>query len=566
MPKTPSDLPEVIELTEEEVEEIIRKIEASSLDPEAKKITSKSIELALWLPQMLQKKNISLHRLRRLIFGKGYKLQNNDSSSNDDSDDDKDSHNDNENGDNTTQIEGATEANPQPPSSPDEEHQTSTVVQENGDKKPGHGRLPYTAYSDCSELVKLSIENLKPGDPCPELCNGRLSRYGPGNIIRVKGQNFAQVIHYEVEKLRCNLCSFLVSAEIPPEVGREKYDAAFKSILVLQKYYVAVPYYRQEKFQALLDFPLSDATQWHLVEQVADCCWGIFEMLQYLAANGTLIHNDDTTLKILEHIKAIKNEVLDRVGMFTTGIFAKYEGHPIVLFLNGTQHAGENLNDLLEQREEDKPEVIQMCDGSSQNIPKDFKTIICNCLSHGFRKFEELIDYYPDECIVIMRYISRLYDVDEKTVKMSPQERLEYHQKHSQPIVNDLFTYMNHLKQEHLVEPNGELGQAIDYMLKREERLTRFLHVAGAPLDNNVIERALKLAIRSRKNSFFYRTKRSAKIGGMLTSLIYTCQLSDANPQQYFVALQKHQEQVSQAPAQWLPWNYQEALQALNSS
>jgi len=562
MPKKPTNLPEVIELTEAEVEEAIQKIEQSALDTETKKIAIKSIELSLWFPQMLQNKNISLHRLRRLIFGKGYKMKDKEQSSNSDEDPDSGDNNNNKKNDDTAQDKGTPSTPPQQQSSSLEEEQNAPQE----DKKPGHGRMPYATYSECEELVKLSIDNLKPGDPCPELCDGRLSQYGPGNIIRVKGQNFARVIHYEVEKLRCNLCSFLVVANIPPKVGNEKYDPAFKSIMVLQKYYVGVPFYRQEKFQALLNFPLPDATQWRLIEQVAECCWEVFEELKRLAANGNLIHNDDTTLKILEHIKTIKSEVLERVGMFTTGIFAEYQGHPIALFLNGTQHAGENLNDLLELRDENKSPILQMCDGSSQNIPQSFQTILCNCLSHGFRKFEELKDYYPDECIMVMKYISQIYDVDKQTVDLTPKARLTYHQKNSQPIVDALFAHMNRLKQERLVEPNSELGGAIEYMLKREEKLTRFLKVEGAPLDNNVVERALKLPIRVRKASLFYRSKRSAKTGGLLTSLAYTCQLAEENPQHYFIALQEHRTQVSQAPPQWLPWNYRETLKALDSS
>ena len=561
MVKKPSNLPEVIELTENEVEDIIKQIKESSLDEKTKRITIKSIELSMWLPDVLQSKTISLHRLRRSIFGKGYKLKAGSKTPKDP-----------QNGDTKpSDLDKNTQQDDNAPVEQDGLHENSQQVPlskepENKDKIPGHGRLPYTAYADCEEVVKLSISGLKAGDFCPEQCGGRLSQYSPGNIIRVKGQNFSRVLHYEVEKLRCNLCNLLIVADIPAEVGNEKYDAAFKAIMVLQKYYVGVPFYRQENFQALLKMPLSDATQWGLVEDVAGCCMGIFAVLKSLAANGHLLHNDDTHLKILEHIKAIKNEVAERVGMFTTGIFAQYEEHVIALFLNGTRHSGENLEELLKLREEDKPELIQMCDGSSQNIPRTFKTIVCNCLSHGFRKFEDLYDYYPAECVEVMKYISDIYDIDEKTVEMSAQERLEYHQQHSQPIVDALFSYMEHLKEARLVEPNGELCGAINYMLKRKDKITRFLEVAGAPLDNNILERALKLPIRLRKASLFYRTNRSAEIGGMLTSLIYTCQLARKNPQHYFVALQAHHVAVSKAPSQWLPWNYEEALKALDSS
>jgi len=50
-----------------------------------------------------------------------------------------------------------------------------------------------------------------------------------------------------------------------------------------------------------------------------------------------------------------------------------------------------------------------------------------------------------------------------------------------------------------LVEPNSELGKAIADFLKHWEKLTRFCHVPGSPLENNLCERALKRVVLHRK-------------------------------------------------------------------
>jgi hypothetical protein len=65
---------------------------------------------------------------------------------------------------------------------------------------------------------------------------------------------------------------------------------------------------------------------------------------------------------------------------------------------------------------------------------------------------------------------------------------------------------------EKRVEPNFGLGEAISYLLKRWDKLTLFLRVPNAPLENNICERALKMAIRHRNNSLFYRTLRGARV------------------------------------------------------
>jgi transposase len=107
------------------------------------------------------------------------------------------------------------------------------------------------------------------------------------------------------------------------------------------------------------------------------------------------------------------------------------------------------------------------------------------------------------------------------------------------------------------------LGKAFTYMLKHWDALTLFLKIEGAPLDNNLCEQALKMAIRHRKNSLFYRTLHGAYIGDLFMSLIHTCRLSKVNPLHYLVALQRHSHEVFKNPHEWLPWNYEAAMAAL---
>ena len=74
------------------------------------------------------------------------------------------------------------------------------------------------------------------------------------------------------------------------------------------------------------------------------------------------------------------------------------------------------------------------------------------------------------------------------------------------------------------------------------------------------MERALKLFIRQRKNSLFYKSEHSAKIASVLTSLIVTCIYAGVNALDYLVALQEHRAAVFAEPAAWLPWTYQASL------
>ena len=141
---------------------------------------------------------------------------------------------------------------------------------------------------------------------------------------------------------------------------------------------------------------------------------------------------------------------------------------------------------------------------------------------------------------------------------MSADERLAYHQAHSQSTMDDLKAWLERQFEEKVVEPNSAFGEAISYVLKRWYALTLFLRKAGAPLDNNICERALKMTIMHRKNSLFYKTRRGARVGDIYMTLIHTCELNGINAFDYLNQLQRHAADVAQHPDRWMPWNYRD--------
>ena len=157
-----------------------------------------------------------------------------------------------------------------------------------------------------------------------------------------------------------------------------------------------------------------------------------------------------------------------------------------------------------------------------------------------------------------MEALRQVFDHDEVARKeqMEGAARLAYHQDYSGPIMATLKTWLTKQRDDRLVEPNSSLGKAIAYMQGHWETLTRFLHLPGAPIDNNLCERSLKLFIRQRKNSLFYKTEHSAYVASVLTSLIATCVQAGVNAVDYLVALQENRHEVFLNPAAWLPWNY----------
>jgi transposase len=449
---------------------------------------------------------------------------------------------------------------------------------------PGHGRNGQADYPT-AKTETVPHHKLASGDRCPGCRKGKVYDQSerPGILVRVTGQPPLSATVYHLQKLRCNLCLEIFEADPPEGVGRQKYDESAASMIALLKYGGGFPWNRLGKLQNCLGIPLPPSTQWDIVQSAAQSLWPVLEELQRQAAQGKLLHNDDTTMKILEHmgqrrqqalLKAPESPVnprdgksshLDRTGIFTSGIISQVQERKIALFFTGLKHAGENLHALLLARERGRRAPIQMCDALSRNLPKPLKTILANCLAHGRRQFVELLGNFPAECAYILRAFGRVYknDAIARKRKLSDLERLKFHKTASGPKMAELHAWMLAQFAEKKVEPNSSLGEAITYMLKRWEKLTLFLSKAGAPLDNNICERALKMAILHRKNSLFYKTDNGAHTGDLYMSVIHTCQLNDADPFDYLTQLQRHAKEVRKRPDRWLPWNYRRSLKRL---
>jgi hypothetical protein len=375
----------------------------------------------------------------------------------------------------------------------------------------------------------------------------------------------------------------MFTAEAPEGVGPEKYDATAGSMVALLKYGSGLPFNRLEGLQEGLGIPLPASTQWEIVEATAAVVQPAYDELIRQAAQGEVLHNDDTTVKILEFMgKRARQAALEgrgtedsgkqnapkRRGMFTSGIVSTRDGRRIALFFSGRQHAGENLGDVLAHRAVDLGPPIQMCDALSRNVPAEFKTLLGNCLAHGRRQFVDVVARFPEECRHVLESLRDVYKNDAlaRERHLSPEDRLAFHQAESGPIMAKLQAWCTRQIQDRLVEPNSALGEALAYMLRHWKELTLFLRQPGAPLDNNIAERMLKKAILHRKNALFYKTCHGAQVGDLFMSLIHTCELGGANPFDYLTELQRHAADLAAHPEQWMPWNYRESIAPARSN
>jgi len=558
--------PNIIEIDMEKLADVLRRAEAA-LDAKDYETLKAFVDSHAYLAELLADKEMSLARLRKIVFGARTEKTAAVIGRGKDSE--------------PSQPPGAAESAGSPTDVPEKE---ASAEAEPKPKRPGHGRNGAKAYHG-AERIPVGHSTLQAGDPCPGCTKGTVYRMAsPAVLVRVTGHAPLQAKVYELERLRCNLCGTIFTAETPKGVGSAKYDATAASMIGLLKYGTGMPFNRFGGLQGHLGIPLPASTQWDIIRKQVPSFEPIHAALVYLAGQGELLHNDDTPAKILslmgkraEQAAAARQAATadsgqkdgpERRGLFTTGIISVYEGHRIALFFSGRKHAGENLKDVLARRVAELGAPIQMCDALSRNLPGELETIVANCLAHGRRQFVDVVAYFPEACEYVLDALKVVYHNDALAQErnLSPEERLAFHQAESGPTMQTLHAWLGRQLDERLVEPNSSLGKAIGYMLRHWPELTLFLRQAGAPLDNNLCERALKKAILHRKNSLFFKTENGARVGDIYMSLIHTCELCGANPFDYLTELQRHATEAALKPRAWLPWNYRQTLAAVSPS
>jgi len=522
-------MPKVTKLSQEQMDNFLAAIMNSNIGAENAEFAKMLIHGNAWMARQLELGQLSIAKLRKLF-----------------------------------QLQGSEKVSSRKPKN-DPASSNNKDSNESGADNKGHGRNGADAYQGAA-IIEVFHPELNPGDICPaEACDGRLYEVSePGTFVHVTGAPLARATRYNMQKLRCAICEIIYTAPLPIGVGDKKYDANFIAMLMINKYFMSVPLYRQDRLQNHLGIPLPASTQWDLMVAHEPMLKALYKALALDAANGLALCYDDTSVKIMSEIKAAKLAEKGKKSQhtcFTTGIVSLHEDHRSYLYITDNRTAGKCIAEIMALRDPDLEPPIMMCDALPANIPQGISEdlyILCFCLVHARRQFYELPNGYDDVADKVIGLIGSIYDHEAHTKGYSPEKRLAYHQEKSSPVMEELKAYLEEQKSE--FEPNSVAGKAIDYILNRWTQLSQFLRQVHAPLDTNIVERALKLVIQIRKSSMFYKTLSSASFASYVQSALYSAAQNEINPCDYMCALITNEQAVIQTPGDWLPWHYKETL------
>jgi transposase len=532
-----------------EIEALIDRFKGSQLKEGDAELIERLLRTLVMLLDLLDRKNYSIKRLKALLFGRRTEKQQSrgrrdkeKSAVSEDGEEKSKSTQSSAEGESGSLVEGKESS-------------------DSGEKaaRAGHGRRAASEYSG-AKAVSCRHDKLKVGDPCPE-CGGLLyDRKEPKILLQFVGRPLIEVTKYVREVLRCVICLKQYVAPLPEGVKEERFDPSADATFVLMRYGGGLPWHRQAALQSMCGVPISESVMWERCEEVANASARIYRRLLQLGANGELVHTDDTKMVILSCLKEDeekkeKGEKKSRATQ-TSGMVIKSGGHWIAFYFSARRHAGENLEELLKLRQAGLDPPIEMADALNANWDHETDVIEAKCMVHGRRGVWDVKDLDPEACGVVLDAISKVYKHEAETAGMNKEERLKYYQEKSGPEMEVMKEWIERQFAERVVEPNSSVGNALQYWLNHWDGLTAFLRVAGAPLDNNAVERALKQFILMRKNSLFYKTEHGAAVGDILSSLIQTCRLNNVNPWDYLVTILRRRKDAHRDPDRFLPWNY----------
>lgn len=452
------------------------------------------------------------------------------------------------------------------------------------EEKSDHKKNKKNAQKKCVDKKKKSsskpptvvhhiITTHQRGQECPACQKGKLYKSEPGVLLRVTGHARFEAEKHIVEQLRCNACQEIYKAPLPEAVledgdANQMYGYSARALMAIDKFFSGIPYYHQANLADIFGHSLSASTIFDQCEQVANAVMSVFYELKRQAATAYQFLLDDTRNRILEQKPELrdkpngKGQVL-RTGVYSSGLIAQLsDGHEVILFETSLGHAGEHLASILKLRPAELPPPLTMSDALSSNGVITLATNAAFCNAHARRNFFDIKSNHPDEINWVLETYARIWTAEDevKEDNLNSTQRLAYHQEHSLPAMKAIREWAENKLAAEDFEEYSALGKAICYFLKHYDKLILFCIEPGALIDNNRMEEKLKIIIRGRKTSHFYKTVNGAGVANVLVSLIATAYNADENVYDYLVALQRHQQHVKEKPEAWLPWSYKKTL------
>ncbi len=370
-----------------------------------------------------------------------------------------------------------------------------------------------------------------------------------------------QVIVTRRPRYGCRACEGAVVQAPAPErpITGGLATEGFLAHVVVGKYCDHTPLYRQCQILARSGIELDRSTLAHWVGQT---CWWlrpIYDRLQAILLASSKIFADETRLPVLDPGR----------GKTKTGYLWGYaiddrpwvgDQPPLVVYIYEPGRGGGWPRSHLERFSG----IVQVDAYPGYNSLLEKKRpagpiTLAFCWTHLRRRFYE---FYQSTGSPIaeqaLERIAKLYEIEARIRGFGVRQRMTVRHQESRPLVDDFKLWLE--EQLGRISGKSKLAEAMRYALARWDGFALFLNDGRIELDTNVIERALRPVVLTRKNALFAGSDQGAIHWAIASSIIQTCRLNHVEPFAYLkevlermVSGQTKANQIDDL----MPWNWQ---------
>jgi transposase len=392
-------------------------------------------------------------------------------------------------------------------------------------RKPskGHGRnpIPEGIFTEIITLEPPAAEKHCAGCDTDKTCIGNDEttelEYKPAVFFAKK---------YIRPKYVCKNCSDagVTTALLPARpIERGVAGVSLISWIIISKYLDGLPLYRIEKIFKRYGIHINRSSMVGWIEQVCRNLQNIYDVMREDLLKSHCIQADETPLKVLDGATKGKCHLGYLYPYVGDGLLSVFDYQP------GRGRVGptETLKNYTGQ--------YLMTDGYAGYLELvGYKSLVhLICWVHARRGFFEAKDDEPEFATKVLKLIGTLYDIEQKARddKMDAAKRHELRQKESTPVLKEIYDLIRNPGKTIL--PKGPMGLAIGFALNHWEKLNNFLKDGRLPIDNNLVERLIRIVAIARKNFMFCGSHEGAKRAAILYTLITSCKLNDIEPFEY---------------------------------
>jgi len=445
----------------------------------------------------------------------------------------------------------------------------STRAESTGVRVEGFTRQKATRRNFPDHLPRRRIVHPAPTS-CP-CCGGtKLSKIGEDvteTLDVVPRQWF--VTEHVREKFSCRSCEKITQPPAPfHAIARGFAGPSLLAMILVEKYANHQPLNRQSEQYEREGIELSLSTMADHVGACAATLMPLYELIKAHVFAAQRLHGDDTTVPVLAKLKC-------RTGRLWTYVrddqpFGGTDPPAAVFFYSADRAGAHPERHLAGYSGILQADAYAGFNTVYKSSRKGGPITEAACWAHARRKFFELADIASKArnrkpttisplAFEAVQKIDAIF-MAERSINGKPAaERLAARGKDIAPLVRDLIDWMT--RERARLSRHNEVAKAMDYMLRRIDAFTRFLHDGRICLTNNAAERALRGIALGRKAWLFAGSDRGGERAAVMFTLIQTTKLNGIDPQAWLAdVLARINDHKITALAALLPWNWGRAL------